>query len=90
MSKAGAYASFVTGTLVSLFWIVFIHAKESKPLLLCKTLFGVDSLAAGTSWTLVDPLVIALPASIIATIIFGFIGRKLPANHIEFCFRNIS
>lgn len=89
MSKAGAYASFVTGTLVSLFWIVFIHDKESKPLMLCKTLFGVDSLAAGTSWTLVDPLVIALPASIIATIIFGIAGKKLPETHIASCFRNI-
>jgi solute:Na+ symporter, SSS family len=89
MSKAGAYASIITGTLVSFFWLFFIHAKESKPLMLCKTLFGVDSLAAGTSWAVVDPLVIALPASIVVTLLFSNIGRKLEDNHVSACFKNI-
>lgn len=89
LTKTGAYASFCTGTLVSLFWIFFIHEKESKPLLLCKKLFGVDSLASGSLWTLVDPLVIALPASIIALLIFGLKGKQLPEMHIQRCFHNI-
>ncbi len=89
MSKAGAYAGFITGTVVSLFWLFFVHIKESKPLLLCKALFNVDSLAAGTSWAIVDPLVIALPSSIIATVIFGVLGSKISADHIDKCFYNI-
>ncbi len=89
MSRTGAYASFITGTLVSLFWLFFIHAKESKPLMLCKTLFGVDSLAAGTSWAIVDPLVIALPASIVVTLVFSGVGRKLDQGHVNACFKNI-
>ncbi len=89
MSKAGAYASFITGTSISLFWLFFIHIKESKPLLLCKSLFGVDSLATGTVWAIIDPLVIALPASAIATLAFGMIGKKIGADHITHCFQNI-
>lgn len=89
MSRAGAYASFITGTSVSLFWLFFVHIKESKPLLLCKSLFGVDSLAAGTNWALVDPIVIALPASIIATLIFSRVKRTIERDHVQMCFRNI-
>lgn len=89
MTKAGAYGGFITGTLVSIFWLFFIHIKESKPLMICKTLFGVDSLAAGTKWTIVDPLVIALPASIVATILFNFMGKKPEESHMEKCFHNI-
>jgi len=89
MSKTGAYASFITGTAVSFFWLFFVHIKESKPLLLCKTLFGVDSLAAGTIWAVVDPLVIALPASAVATLLFSFIGKRTADEHISVCFRNI-
>jgi ABC-type phosphate transport system permease subunit len=39
-------------------------------------LFGSDSLLAGTSWTVVDSLVIAIPLSILALIIGYLIDRK--------------
>lgn len=90
MTRAGAYASFITGTAVSLFWLFFVHIKESKPLLLCKAIFGVDSLAAGTIWAIVDPLVIALPASAAATLVFSMLGKKIDKTHLASCFRNIS
>ncbi|PLX99550.1 MAG: sodium:solute symporter [Desulfuromonas sp.] len=89
MTKLSAYAGFITGTLVSFFWLFFIHLKESKPLLLCKTLFGVDSLAMGTKWALVDPLVIALPAAIVATLLFNVFGKKMPQQHVEHCFHQV-
>jgi solute:Na+ symporter, SSS family len=90
MTLTGAYAGMATGTLVSLFWILFIRLNESKPLLLCKALFGVDSLAEGTRWAFVDPLVIALPASIIATVLANGVGRPVPQKHVETCFRQIA
>lgn len=86
MTKLSAYASFIVGTMVSLFWICFVHIKESKPLLLCNNLFGVDSIAEGTKWALVDPLVIALPASIITLVLLRKIGTHLPQEHIAKCF----
>lgn len=90
MTKRAAYTGFITGTAVSIFWLFFIHLKESKPLMICKMLFGVDSLAEGTKWVLVDPLVIALPASIIVTLIFCKAGKKPEEDHIKYCFKNVT
>ncbi|PLX88820.1 MAG: sodium:solute symporter [Desulfuromonas sp.] len=89
MTRFAAYAGFFSGTLMSLFWLFFIHIKESKPLLICKALFGVDSLAAGTKWALVDPLVIALPTAIVVTLIANFFGRPPSEQHIQKCFEAV-
>ncbi|OEU74501.1 MAG: sodium:solute symporter [Desulfuromonadales bacterium C00003068] len=90
MTRRSAWAGFFTGTLVSIFWLFFIHIKESKPLLVCRNLFGVDSLAEGTLWTVVDPLVIALPAAIIVTVLFN-INQQTECSkaHIDTCFDKI-
>ncbi len=89
MTKLAAYAGFLSGTLVSFFWLFFIHIKESKPLLLCKTLFGVDSLAIGTKWVFVDPLVVALPVSILVTLLFNRFGQPVRKQHVDKCFRGL-
>lgn len=89
MTKFGAYAGFITGTLVSIFWLFFIHLKESKPLMICKAIFGVDSLAEGTLWAIVDPLVIALPASIIMTLVLNPLGRIKDSKYVEACFKGL-
>lgn len=89
MTKIGAYACLISGFAVSIFYIFFIHIKESKPLMLCKAIFGVDSLAEGTIWVVVDPLVVALPVSIIATIIFNRFGTPPDKKHVDMCFHSI-
>ena len=89
INKIGALAGFWTGFLVSFFWLFFVHIKESQPLLLCKALFGVDSLAQGTMWAVVDPLVIAMPLAIIATLIGNRFGESLPEDHLKSCFYGI-
>jgi ABC-type phosphate transport system permease subunit len=43
---------------------------------ICKALFGTDSLLSGTSWTVVDALVIAIPLSILALFIGWYVDRK--------------
>ncbi|MDO3378940.1 sodium:solute symporter family protein [Geoalkalibacter halelectricus] len=90
MTRAGAWAGFITGTLTSLFWIFFIHVKESRPLMLCQALFGVDSLAGDSLWAVVDPLVVALPASIAATLLGNALGAKISSRHLVHCFRGIA
>jgi SSS family solute:Na+ symporter len=90
MTRLSAWACFVTGTLTSLFWLFFVHAKESKPLMVCNALFGVDSLGSGTLWAVVDPLVIALPTSALVTILFNLKRSKsYSEQHIARCFHNI-
>lgn len=89
MTKAGAIAGFLTGFAASFFWLFFMHIKESKPLLLCKTLFGVDSLAEGTMWALMDPLVIALPLSILATIVVSRLSSPMDDAYVDSCFAGL-
>lgn len=89
MTKTAALAGFWSGFLVSLFWLFFVHIKESQPLLLCKSLFGVNSLAEGTIWVVVDALVIALPISIIVTLVTNRLGKPLSEKHVEMCFDRI-
>jgi len=60
-SRAAAVACFISGVSVSLFWLLFIHAKEAVPLGLCKALFGVPSLFPALAN--VDAIIIALPVS---------------------------
>jgi Na+/proline symporter len=68
MTKAGAYASFFVGLVVSLFWYVFVHASEAIPFKICNLIFGVPTLLTGT-WTFVNPILIATPLAIIVAIL---------------------
>jgi SSS family solute:Na+ symporter len=65
VSRIGAIASLVVGALTWFFWSAFIQLDISKRLGLCQAIFDKPSLA-GAPWNVIDPLVIAVPASIIA------------------------
>ena len=62
-----AKASFLTGALVWLFWTVFVHTPEAKPIGISQALFGVPTVL-GYPWSAIDPLVIALPLSAIVIV----------------------
>ena len=63
-----ALSSMVTGAVIWFVWIAFFHAAEAKPLGLCQAIFGkVTQL--GPPWTAVDPIVIALPVSLVVMIL---------------------
>ncbi len=68
-SVTGAKASVVIGALVWLIWTVFIHAAESRPIGLSEFIFGVPSLL-GLPWSNCNPIVIALPISLLVMVIF--------------------
>ncbi len=89
ITRAGAIAGFGVGFLVSFFWLFFMHLAESKPLLLCKTLFGVDSLAGNTFWAVVDPIVIGLPVATLAMVIVSCLSRPMEEKHLRRCFRGM-
>ena len=76
VSLLAAKMSLLVGTITWFAWTAFVHTKESQPLGICKALFGKDSLLVGTSWTVVDSLVIAIPLSILALFIGWYIDRK--------------
>jgi SSS family solute:Na+ symporter len=86
MNKEGAIASLLVGTFSSLFWLTFVHAKEANALGISKALFGVDTILTGT-WTVVDPILVATPLSIIVAVVVSLMTKPAPKEHIEMCFK---
>ena len=86
VSKAGAHAGFLSGLLVSVIVLFFVFEKVSKPLGLCNAFFGVPSLGTGTPLKDIDPLVFAVPVSLLFTIIVSFFSRKPDAAYLAACF----
>ena len=89
ITKTAAFYSIASGFLVSFFLLAFMHLEESRPLLLCKALFGVDSLGAGTVWEMIDPIVIALPVSTIVLLIANRFGKPLDKKWVDHCFKEV-
>lgn len=83
LSRRVAIAGFLTGLTISLFWIFFMSIKESRPLMLCNLIFGVDSLVQGTKWELVDSVVVAFPISFLVTLIVEKFGELPPKEIIR-------
>ncbi len=70
--RVGAITSVITGTITSLFWVFFINVKQASSLQLCNIIFGKPSLVSDTAFSklgMVDSIMIALPASILAGVI---------------------
>jgi len=88
-TKAGAIAGLVTGTFVTVFWYLFIHKAEAVPLGICKMLFGQDVLVASMPWPVVDPILVALPLAILATVAVSLMTKRPNDKHMETCFKGI-
>lgn len=88
MTKAGAIASMLVGFFGNTFWLLFVHVKESEALGLCKFIFNVPTLAA-YPWTVIDPIVIWLPVSFLTAIVVSLFTKKVPKEHIDFCFKHV-
>ncbi|WP_457591628.1 sodium:solute symporter family protein [Geoglobus sp.] len=78
-SAAGAKASIVVGFTVSMIYIAFFHIKESSALGISRLLFGKDALA-GFPWTVIDPMVIALPLATLTFIAVSLLSRENPSG----------
>ena len=91
MKKKAALIGMVSGFAVSLFWLLFVHSKESASLGISKLIFNVDTIAGSTKWAWVDPIVIALTISIIVTIVLNKTLKEEPLEqeHIDACFKGI-
>ncbi len=93
LSRKAAISSIVSGSFVSLFWMLFIQAKSAKTLLLCNALFGKENLLIGTGiakLSMVDSIVIALPISILVIVVVGLLTRKqTDLIHADACFDGI-
>lgn len=87
MTRQAAIWSMIAGFVVSAFWLVFIKDKEARALGICKAMFDKHSLLLGEgSWSVVDPIIVALPVSILVAIIVTLITKPCEEEHLDKCF----
>ena len=75
-TKQGVMASLWVGTIGSLFALVFLHQKESAALGICKALFGRDVLITTYPFPVIDPILFALPLSVLAIIVISLMTKN--------------
>jgi SSS family solute:Na+ symporter len=76
VTRQGALASLYVGALASLFAMTFLHKAEAAPIGLCKALFGKDVLIEVYPWFAIDPILFALPLSILTIILVSLCTNK--------------
>lgn len=88
VTRAGALASMTVGMSVSLFWLAFIKAREASAIGLVQLVTdGKTSLLANyPNWPSVDPIIIALPASLLTLILVSAFTRPPDQAHLRRCF----
>ena len=87
-TRAGALASMLVGLSVSLFWLLLVKAKEASAIGLVQQVTGgkTSILADFPNWPMVDPIVIALPLSILTLVLVSLITRPVDSGHLRRCF----
>ena len=87
-TRAGAISSMVVGAVVTGFWLLLVKTKEAAALgLVFKVTGGKNSILAGKgSWSVVDPIMVALPISVLVLVIVSLITKKLPKEHVDYCY----
>ncbi len=75
-TKAGAIAGVLSGTIASLFCLVFTYQKVAGGLGICEYLFHQPVLFMSMPWPYVDPMAIALPISIIVTVVVSLLTKN--------------
>ena len=88
VTKAAAIASMIVGFLATAFWLVLVKSAEAKAVGLVQTLTdGKTSILEGHhNWPVVDPLLVALPLSLIVMIVVTLITRRPSDEHLAKAF----
>ncbi|MCD4830851.1 MAG: sodium:solute symporter family protein [Anaerohalosphaeraceae bacterium] len=88
MTKQAAIWSMVVGFGVTTFWLLFVKAKEAGALgLVQKFTDGKSSiLAESPNWSVVDPILVALPISILVAVVVALMTKPPSKEHLDKCF----
>ncbi|MBN2051746.1 MAG: sodium:solute symporter family protein [Spirochaetales bacterium] len=89
LTRKGAVAGILAGVVVSAFCFLFLHGSEAAVFGVCKALTGKTTLLGGV-WTSVDPLVIALPVSVIFTVLVSLLTKVENSDTVKKSFKGIS
>ena len=88
-TKSAALWSIVSGLIASVFALGFMHVKESEPLGICQAIFGKPTLASEFPWMIIDPILIAMPISILVLVVITLATKKHNNLHLEKCYKGI-
>ena len=89
ITRLGAIAGILSGTFISLFWLIFVFAKTAKGLGICMALFGVETILPVAPWPFIDVMLIAVPVSAIFTIVVSLLTKPPAQEVIDEAFKNI-
>ncbi|MBO7518432.1 MAG: sodium:solute symporter family protein, partial [Methanobrevibacter sp.] len=89
-TKQGAIAGLLSGTLTSLFLLVFVFKKTATGLGICKFIFGVDMLINTMPWYSIDVMIFAIPVSAIFTIAVSLLTQPIDEKVLNKSFEGIS
>lgn len=76
VTKQGALWSMIVGSAGSFFALAFLHQKEAAAIGLCQWLFGKPCLIMTYPWPVIDPILFALPLSILTIVIASLLTQK--------------
>ncbi len=91
-TKAGAICSIVVGFAITSFWLIFVKDKEARALGICQAIFDKYSLflndtgAPISTWHVVDPIIVALPISLLVMIVVSLMTKNNSKEHLFKCF----
>ena len=74
-TKSAATWSMLVGSLLYLFMCLFVYTKTASIFGVAKAIIGRNSLAGSGSFNYIDPLLFALPASIIVFVVATFLTK---------------
>ncbi|MDH6534227.1 sodium:solute symporter family protein [Parabacteroides sp. 52] len=75
-TREGALASLIVGASTSIFAMVFLHKAEAASIGVCKALFGKEVLIDVYPWFVIDPILFALPLSVLAIVVVSLFTQK--------------
>ncbi len=78
-TRQGALASLWTGSVASVCCLLFLHEKEAASIGICKALTGKSVLIETYPFPMIDPILFALPLSILAMIVVSIMTHKKTA-----------
>jgi len=89
ITKEGAIAVLVAGSLSSLFWLLFGFKKSAGAVGISKLLTGKVVIITTLPWPTVDPIIIALPIAVIATIVVTYLTKPPEQEFLDKIFKGV-
>ncbi len=88
LTRKGSIAGILSGLSAAILCFLFLHGKEAAVFGVSKALFGKETLLGG-AWPFVDPLVLALPVSVVFTIVVSLLTKVESPETVNLSFDGI-